>query len=210
MSPASPRLREEAVLETRTRRNKRLSKTRKATRAKGQRPRLVKWGDLSHDGLWRGGEAFEVRFQAPKIRFSFTAPPPRSFQPPHNPRPAPTPPPLSVSLSLSLSFLIRRRPHSLLILCCLRFQLSKSQQSTRFYLQSQTAVVSGESSATTRSACKQSCQQACDSGPLKGPPSLRPFTTLFTSAAPFDRRPIFLARRLPMVLAISLSFCRVA
>ena len=40
--------------------------------------------------------------------------------------------------------------------------------------QSQTAVASGESSATTRSACKQSCQQACDSGPLKGyPPAVR-------------------------------------
>ena len=50
--------------------------------------------------------------------------------------------------------------------------------------QSQTAVASGESSATTRSACKQSCQQACASGPFVGPPSLRPFTTLFTSVAP--------------------------
>ena len=85
--------------------------TNQRRRAKGRRISWAEWGLLSHDGLWRGGEAFEVRFQAPKIRFSFTAPPPRSFQPPHNPRPAPTPPPLSVSLSLSLSFLIRRRPH---------------------------------------------------------------------------------------------------
>ena len=68
-------------------------------RAKGQRPNWDKRGLLSHDGLWRGGEAFAVRLGAPKnplsFHFHFTAQPLRNHtttkKPPpkhHTPRSA--------------------------------------------------------------------------------------------------------------------------
>ena len=46
-------------------------RTSQRRRAKGQRPNWDKRGLLSHDGLWRGGEAFAVRLGAQKNPFSF-------------------------------------------------------------------------------------------------------------------------------------------